>query len=67
MGIVKVEIPGDFEITIKAKNIDEAIEKMKEIKKEKILKLWEKIKRKKLELKDWQKEKGEFYDQILDR
>ncbi len=32
MGIVKVEIPGDFEITIKAKNLDEAIEKIKEIK-----------------------------------
>ncbi len=32
MGVVKVEIPGDFEITIKAKNLDEAIEKIKEIK-----------------------------------
>ncbi len=47
MGIVKVEIPGDFEITIEAIDIDEVIEKMKEVKKEKALKLWEKIKEKK--------------------
>ncbi len=46
MGIVKVEIPGDFEITIEARDIDEVIEKMKEVKKEKALKLWEKIKEK---------------------
>ncbi len=65
MGIVKVVIPGDLEITIKAKNFDEAIEKMKELKREKTLKLWEKIKKKKLNLKDWKEEKGEIYGKIF--
>ena len=35
MGVVRVELPGDFEITIKAKNLDEAIRKMEEIKRKK--------------------------------
>ncbi len=39
MGFIKVEIPEDIEIIIKAKNLDDVIEKIKEIKVKEILSL----------------------------
>jgi len=62
MGIVKVEIPGDFEITIKAKNLDEAIEKMKEVKVKEILNLIGTIEDK----SSWKETKKELESGIYD-
>ncbi|RTZ67248.1 MAG: hypothetical protein DSZ30_05955 [Aquificaceae bacterium] len=62
MGILKVEIPGEFEVTIKAKDFDEAIEKIKEIKIREILKLVGSIE----DRKTWKETKKEIEEEIYD-
>jgi len=39
MGILKVEIPGEFKITIRANSLKEAIKKLEEIEKKSLLSL----------------------------
>ena len=60
MGLVMFEIPGDFKITIKAKDIEEAIEKLKEIEINNLLSLAGSIK----DNKTWKKTKEEIENEM---
>ncbi len=60
MGVIKIEIPGSFEVKIKAKNINDAVKQLKKLQKEELLKLVGTVE----DSKDWKATKKDLENEM---